>query len=102
MRNIATLPLVVLCMSATAGLAIASDDESHMNAPGDNWLTIPQITEKLAAEGYDVRDVEVEDGQYEVYALDSSGNRIEAYVDPLTGTLLQNAGDDDDHDGDDH
>lgn len=86
-----------------AGHAIASDDNDHAASPGSDWLSIAQITQKLTTEGYDVRKIDVEDGAYEVYALDKDGKRIESYVDPLTGDLLHSQGDDhgDGDDGDD-
>ncbi|WP_407493114.1 PepSY domain-containing protein [Pseudooceanicola sp. MF1-13] len=42
--------------------------------------TRAQITEKLTAQGYDVRKIDAEDGMIEVYAL-KDGQRLELYLD---------------------
>ena len=82
-------------LTAGAGAALASgDDDLRINAPRDQWLSIPQVTEKYKAEGYDVRQVKVEDGGYEIYAIDKDGRRIEAYVHPVTGEMLKSERDD--------
>lgn len=39
-----------------------------------------QITDKLTAQGYDVRKIDAEDGMIEVYAL-KDGQRLELYLD---------------------
>jgi hypothetical protein len=85
-------------LALAAGVAFASDDDDHSAKPGDGWLTVAQITEKLTSEGYDVRQIETEDGAYEVYAIDKAGARVEAYVDPLTGDLLDGTPDKDSDD----
>jgi len=97
MQKIVTL-LIASSLAIAAGYALASDEDERTATPGDNWLTVPQITEKLTSEGYDVRGIEVEDSGYEVYALDKDGKRVESYVDPLTGELLEGDHDDDEDD----
>ena len=42
--------------------------------------TRDQITATLTADGYEVRKIEMEDGQYEAYAL-KDGQRFEIYFD---------------------
>lgn len=75
------------------GLAIASDDDRAkrlgVEVPRAEWLSVAQITEKLAAQGYEVRKIEAEDGVYEVKAMDKNGARLEAYVHPATGEILR-------------
>jgi hypothetical protein len=77
-------------MSLAAGAALASGDDNGAGKPGANWLTIPQVTEKLSAEGYQVRDVRIEGKTYEAKMIDRDGHRVEAKVDPLTGSVLGN------------
>ncbi len=71
-----------------AGSALASEDEAQLNVPKDKWLTVTQITEKFTAQGYDVRQVKVEKGAYEVYAVAKDGKRLEVLVHPATGEIL--------------
>lgn len=87
MRRYLFIPAIVLAMAGVAGAAHASSDDLRSAAPRAGWLTIPQIADKLAAQGYDVRRIKVERRGYEVYAIDKAGRRIEAYVDPVTGNL---------------
>ena len=50
--------------------------------------TADEIRTTLAAEGYEVRKVEQEDGMLEAYAL-KDGKRLEIYVDPATGAVTK-------------
>lgn len=72
----ATIAAIALgaVLSLNAGAALASQGE------GINEATRAQITEKLRAEGYEVRKIEMEDGMIEVYAL-KNGVRYELYLD---------------------
>ncbi|MGI3186880.1 PepSY domain-containing protein [Nioella aestuarii] len=51
-----------------------------------------QITALLTAEGYEVRSIEMEDGQYEAYAM-RDGARFEIYLDDSL-TIVRVAEDD--------
>jgi hypothetical protein len=88
MRKLLIPSALAVALVAAAGSAFASSDETRVNVPRDQWLTIPQITEKFTAQGYDVRQVKVEKGGYEVYAIGKDGNRLEVYVHPATGEIL--------------
>jgi hypothetical protein len=50
----------------------------------EKWQPQATLTAKLKKEGWDVRNVKVDGGCYEVYALDSKGERVEAYFHPVT------------------
>lgn len=83
------IPAVLVAgLLGAAGSAFASGDKAQPNVPRDKWLTVTQITEKFTAQGYDVRQVKVEDGAYEVYAVAKDGKRIEVLVHPATGEIL--------------
>lgn len=94
MRKLLILPTLAFAIATAAGSASASNDDVRVDVPRDQWLTIAQITEKFTSQGYDVRQVEVEDGGYEIYAIDKNGKRLEAYVHPVTGELLKSEMDD--------
>ena len=51
-----------------------------MASPKVDDATVARVTEKLTAEGYQVRKVGSEDGMIEVYAL-RDGHKIEMYLD---------------------
>jgi hypothetical protein len=62
--------------------------------PENQRLSIAQISEKFTAQGYTVRKVELDDGVYEVYAIDKNGMHLEAKVDPATGQIISDRYDD--------
>jgi hypothetical protein len=94
MKKTLTALTLVAALSGFAGAALASEDYARIDAPRDQWMSVDQITQKMTAEGYKVRRVKVEDGAYEVYALDANGKRVEAIVHPVTGQILGNDQDD--------
>ena len=73
-----------------------SDDgyRGGARAPAGNWMSIGAIADQFTQKGYAVRGVEVDDGRYEVEAIDPNGMMIEAYVDPVTGNILRQERDD--------
>lgn len=60
----------------------------------DQWMSKADLTAAFVEKGYDVRNVKIENGCYEVYALDTNKARVELYVDPVTGKVLGKDGDD--------
>ena len=83
---IKTLPIaaLVLALAATAP-ALAGDKASCGDAPRDQWLSQDAIRAKAEGLGYQVRQVKVENGCYELYAIDKNGAKIERYLYPVTG-----------------
>lgn len=65
-----------LSFALFSGAAFASSD----NQPLDDAKRA-EITTKLTEEGYDVRKIEMEDGDIEVYAL-KDGKKLELYLAP--------------------
>ena len=50
----------------------------------DGWQSQEKLTAMLKEKGWEVRNVKVDGGCYEVYALDDKGERVEAYFHPVT------------------
>lgn len=75
------------------GAAIAS--QAQLNVPRDKWLTVAQVTEKFTSQGYDVRQVKIEKGAYEMYAIAKDGKRVEILVHPATGEILSDESEED-------
>ena len=86
MRKLFILSALTLTL-ASAGAAFASSDEARTNAPRDQWMSVAQITEKFTSQGYKVRQVKVEKGKYEIYAIDKDGKRVEFHMDPVTAEI---------------
>lgn len=64
--------------------------ESRTAPAGERqWLSIPQIHEKLEAAGYrQIEKIERERGGYEARATDSKGERVKLYINPQTGGIM--------------
>ncbi|MEQ8298086.1 MAG: PepSY domain-containing protein [Nitratireductor sp.] len=86
-----TAALATAVALATAG-ARASDDDGRRFAdmpPRAQWMSIADLAAKLEAQGYTVREIDTEDGVYEVEMTDANGMRVEAYLHPVTGEPLR-------------
>jgi hypothetical protein len=84
-RLIATA--LAAALAATTGAAFAANQTPV--APREQWMSVEQVTDLFSKQGYDVRQVKVEDKGYEVYALDKDGKRFEADIDPVTGAVIK-------------
>ncbi|MBK0400039.1 PepSY domain-containing protein [Limibaculum sp. M0105] len=85
MRKLSPLALALVLGMPTA--ALASSDEKIPDAER------ARVTDAVAAQGYEVRKLEREDGLIEVYAL-KEGKRYELYVDGDTGEIVKSKVDD--------
>lgn len=50
----------------------------------DTWQSQDKLTAMLKEQGWQVRNIKVDGGCYEVYAIDGAGERVEAYFHPVT------------------
>ncbi len=94
MRTLLIASGFALAMAVSAPILASNDDRSGVDVPRDQWLSVSQIAAKLEAMGYQIREIETEDGVYEVEAVDKNGQRVEAYVHPATGEILKQEEDD--------
>lgn len=68
------------------GEEYADDDKTG----SDERLSLMQVTQLVSEKGYtDIREVEREDGHYEVEARDEEGRWVELYVDGRTGEIVR-------------
>ena len=79
----ATLLLAMLpfTANATGRMTCESGDPAA-------WQPKEAVEEKLTAEGWSVRFIKEDGGCWEVYGTTPEGDRVEAYVDPLTTETL--------------
>ena len=61
-------------------------------------MSIAEVAARLEAQGYLLREIELERGVYEVEMTDANGMRVEAHLDAVTGEVLPYR-DDEDRDG---
>ena len=74
---------VMLCMVA-ATAAQAHGDVRCDAIPKTEWRPDSELRDRLVADGWQVRRIKVENGCYEVYALDKAGKKVEAFFHPKT------------------
>ena len=85
MRKTSTLFLALAGIACGSGQVLA-DDISCAPQPRDRWMAAEQVTAKVQAMGYTVREIEADDGCWEVSGTDRNGARIEIKLDPVSGT----------------
>ncbi len=74
----ATLAVTPLTIASATGLATCDSGSP------DTWQSQEKLTAMLKEKGWEIRNVKVDGGCYEVYALDDKGKRVEAYFHPVT------------------
>jgi hypothetical protein len=91
MRTYILAPVLALSLAAAAAIPALADPApgTRLNVPQADWLSPAQIADKLAAAGYRVTEIEVDDGAYEVDLIDKNGTKVEGHVHPATGELLR-------------
>lgn len=89
------LALAFTLSLSVAAPAFASGDYVCDYVPKESRLPKDEVRAALKAKSYDVRQIDMSDNCYEVYALDPEGKRVEIYVDPATGKIAKEAGYDD-------
>lgn len=82
-----------LLSAFAAGVARAEDEGKGCDVPKEKWMTEEAMKEKAKGMGLDVRQVKVENGCYEVYAIDAKGNKVEYIFNPETGAQVGSEGD---------
>ncbi|MCM2288227.1 MAG: PepSY domain-containing protein [Sulfuritalea sp.] len=87
---ISSIALAGACAVGGAMLAPSFAGESRTAQAGERqWLSIPQVHEKLEAAGYrQIEKIERERGGYEARATDRQGERIKLYINPQTGEII--------------
>ena len=81
--------LLIAAMGLTLGASAAfADPVNRLNVPRDQWMSPAQVTEKLSAQGYTVREIESDDGAYEVELTGKDGVRLETHIHPATGEIM--------------
>jgi hypothetical protein len=76
----AVVPHVFLCCRSCIA--------ERLNVPRARWLSTSEVTQKLVLQGYQVHEIEVDDGAYEFEATTSAGAKIEGHAHPATGEVL--------------
>lgn len=75
------------------GLFAAAASAQDNRPAGSQWLSIPQVVDKIEAAGYrNIEKIERERGSYEAKATDRNGQRVKLYLHPQTGEIMERQG----------
>ncbi len=75
--NFSALLLLTLASNVSAtGLATCDSGDPS------GWKSQDDLKVQLEEKGWEVRRIKIDGGCYEVYAVDDSGKKVEAYFDP--------------------
>lgn len=78
-----------LLLSTAAVLMLAAPafaEDMKCNVPDQTtWMSQEDLTTMYVEQGYEVKNIKIDEGCYEIYGIDDNGERVEIYVDPVTG-----------------
>jgi hypothetical protein len=80
-----------LCLATLlTAFAVGSAEASNLcDVAEKDRQPVELLQQKLESEGWQVKNIKIDDGCYEAYAIDTSGARVEAYFDPQTFQLIK-------------
>lgn len=83
-RKLSVALLAAAALASTAQVAGATGLATCDSGSPDTWQSAEKLSATLKEKGWQVRNVKVDGGCYEVYAIDEKGEKIEAYFHPVT------------------
>ena len=69
------LPLIAAAIGLSTAVMAGDDNHGRLNVPAADWKSAAEIKDKLVSAGYTVREIETDDGAYEVDVVDKDGVR---------------------------
>lgn len=93
--------LLTVSLASTIGLFALGAQAQGLGTPAqasaltEQRMSIAQIATMLEGQGYQVLEIELERGRYDVDMIDINGMRVEAYLNPVNGDVLPYRDDDD-------
>lgn len=98
-RNMLLAAAGASTLALGAGIAHASDNDFRRMpltvSDRADWISIADLSARIEAKGYRIREIEIEHGVYDVDMIDANGMRVEGYFDPVTGEQVRRSGYDD-------
>ena len=86
MTNRLLIAAFCAAMTVSAG---ADAGEVCASADKDTWLSVDEVHAKLAELGYSDYHLGIEDGCYEAKLVAQNGDKVEVYMDPVTGDVVK-------------
>lgn len=84
--------LAIVLSAASVSVFASTYSGTCTNEPKSKWMAEKDVQAKFEQQGYTVRRVKTGGSCYEVYAKDKDGKKTELFVNPVNGTLVQEAG----------
>ncbi len=81
----AVLAVFVLPFALASAVNAAGLGEPCTTEPEAKWQSVEAIVKVVRDHGYEVMKSKVKNRCVEVYARDKQGNRVEFFIDPVTG-----------------
>jgi hypothetical protein len=81
--------LISLSFFTGAALASAASSDDDCKEPIAQWQSREVLKAKLEQQGWVVKRIRIDDGCYEVRAMDEKGRRVKATYAPASLTLLE-------------
>ena len=78
----AAIALSLAVAAPTASFAIDDMFKSRLNVPADQWLPPFEIADKLSPQGYEVLEIDSDDGAYEGEMLDKNRVKVDTLYIP--------------------
>lgn len=92
MNTISALRKIALLLGAFVSLIVFSNPvlaDEQCEAPIAQWQSREVLKAKLEQQGWLVKRIRIDDGCYEVRAMDEQGRRVKATFAPASLTLLE-------------
>jgi len=84
LRKFSAAMLIAAIVASPAQVANATGLATCDSGPPEKWQSQDKLTAMLKERGWEIRNIKVDGGCYEVYALDEKHERVEAYFHPVT------------------
>lgn len=68
---------------------VLADGANCRSIPRAEWRPMAAAVEAVKSKGYEIREIEIDDGCYEVKAFGKSGERIKLYLDPASLEIVR-------------
>ncbi len=88
MINKLSIYVTSLVALTAVGQSQAANMEGCGDAPQSEWMSEADITAIGVELGYEISNVKIEDGCYELYAR-KDGEKMEVFLNPITGEVVK-------------
>ena len=88
MRKIVALTTAAAILGTASFAYAGSLGRPCTSAPEAQWLSMDALQQKVEEAGFNVQKAKLKNACAEFYVTAKPGNRLELFVDPATGTII--------------